>query len=336
MFIGGFTYDEKNYNNGIYRVLQNDNTYKFFYIKNNQLITKKDELRINKLKIPPIWKNVWISINPATDIQVIGTDSKERKQYIYNQTHIKDAEKEKILRLYKFIQVIPNLNKIILEHSKLNPYNKNRVISTMLQIVKQLHLRVGKEKYAKENKSYGISSLKKKHIKILNDVIYFNFKGKSNQRLHYSLYDHNIRIHLMLLIKLEGENLFKYIDENEKIRKINDTDLNQYIQKYMGKQFTIKDFRTYAANFNFIKYLLDETKKRDPLNNNNIKKNIRKAIEHTAYKLRHTKNISKKSYIINFIIDFYFHYSNYFINHKNDDVNDVLSDLINKYKHKIK
>jgi DNA topoisomerase-1 len=123
------------------------------------------------------------------------------------------------------------------EHSKLDFYNKKRVIVTMLQIVKLVHMRVGKEQYARENKSYGISSLKKSHLKIINDIIRFNFKGKSRKQLSYTLRNKNIQNHLELLLKLEGEKLFQYIDDNNKIHIMNYKDLNEYIQEFMGKDF---------------------------------------------------------------------------------------------------
>lgn len=336
---GGVSFDEKNYVNGIYRKNINSDKSKFdfeyFYIKNDKPVLKKDLERIKNLKIPPMWNSVWISIDPETHIQVVGVDTKGRKQYLYHKKHIQESEEKKFSRLYKFIKKIPKLEKIMDEHSKLNPYEKNRVISTMLKIVKLLHFRVGKEIYAKQNKSYGISSLKKKHVKIINENIIFDFLGKSKQRLHYTLNDPDIRVHLLLLQKLEGTKMFQYIDESNKIHKISDTDLNNYIRKYMGKNFTVKDFRTYGANYHFVKFLVNETKKRDPINEKLIKKNIRNAVKNTAFYLRHTKNVSKKSYIFNFIVDFYFHNPEYFIHRKNKNINKLLLELMKKFKKKI-
>jgi DNA topoisomerase-1 len=334
---GGVTFDEKNHINGIYRKnISTDKNkpyeFKYYYIKNDKIISNKDLERIKKLRIPPMWNSVWVSIDLNSHIQVVGVDTKERKQYLYHQKHIKEAEENKFLRLYKFIKNIPKLEEFMDEHSKLNPYDKNRVISTMLKIVKLLHFRVGKEIYAKQNKSYGISSLKKKHIKIVNENIIFDFLGKSKQKLHYTLNDPDIRVHMLLLKKLDGEKMFQYIDENSKVHKVTDIDLNHYIQKYMGKHFTVKDFRTYGANYHFVKFLVDETKKRDPLNEKLIKKNIRNAIKNTAFYLRHTKNVSKKSYIFNFIVDFYFHNPAYFMHRKNKNINKLLLELMRKFK----
>jgi len=329
--IGGEPYDIKNYENGIIKI---NNTY--IYVKNNKQVSNKDLKRIKKLKIPPSWTDIWISINPQSDIQALGTDLSGRKQYKYNEKYVKQSEKKKFIRLYKFVKKLPKLISTLKRHSHLNPYNKNSVISTMLQIVKELYIRVGKEKYAKENKSYGISSLKKQHIKLNGNTLILRFKGKSHQQLYYTLDNKNISNHIQQLLKLKGDKIFQYLDEFGNIHKITDTDLNQYIQHYMGSEFTVKDFRTYGANFYFIKFIINETKKRSPSNSKIIKKNIVNAIKLTAHSLRHTKNISKKSYIMTFCIDYYIHNPYFFVARKFDDPNDVLTELLKMYIKKIK
>jgi DNA topoisomerase-1 len=333
------SYDIRNYKNGIYRKKIN-NEFTYYYIKNNKLINKTDLERIKKLNIPPAWEHVWVSIDHKTPIQAIGIDNKGRKQYKYNTAHILQSEKNKFLRLYKFIKAIPKLENhlnVNLSNTKLNYYDKNTVICTMLNIIKLTHMRVGKEQYARENKSYGISSLKKSHLKINGDLIVFNFKGKSNKRLNYVINNINIKQHLSALLKLEGDKLFQFIDENtNKIKKLAYTDLNHYIQNIMGKDFSIKDFRTYASNYHFIDSLLSETKKRNPKDYTSKKKNIINSIKRTAKYLKHTENISKKSYVMSFIIDFYMNNTSYFIDNVYNNSNDILINLLKLYKTSIK
>lgn len=326
---GEQSYDEKHYNTGIIRV-PTKSGYNYFHVKNNSPVNSTEYDRIQKLKIPPAWKNVWVSGDKNSDIQVVGVDSKNRKQYRYNIKHTVRAEKKKFLRLFDFIKAIPKLDKILSSHSKLHVYNKNRVISTMLHLVKELHFRVGKEQYAKQNKSYGISSLKKNHVNVdgSDNMIKFNFKGKSNQRLHYTLRSDTIKKHIKMLLKLGGEKLFQYIDENGTIHRITDLDLNQYIQTFMGKDFTVKDFRTYAANFHFVKALLNEIKK----HSEKIKKNIINAIKDSAKHLSHTKNISKKSYIMSYGIELYSKHPEFFVSRKYDDPHNVLIYILKNYK----
>jgi len=328
------SYDIKNYKDGIFRRVIN-NKFKYFYIKNDKEVTSKDLERIKKLGIPPAWENLWVSIDPKSKIQAVGIDKKGRKQYRYHNDYIEIAEKKKFLRLYDFIKALPVLQTYIDEHSKLNIYDKFKVITTMLKIIKLTYMRVGKEQYARENKSYGISSLKKTHMNITGDIIRFNFKGKSKQRLNYVLINHDIKNHLQILEKLDGEKLFQYIDNDNKVKKITDSDINEYIQTFMGINFSVKDFRTYAANYHFINSLLNETKKRLPKNEKIKKKNILKSLKKTAKFLKHTKNISKKSYVMNFIIELYMNNPSYFISKKYDSINDVLLDLLKLYKKSI-
>lgn len=329
------SYDIENYYNGIYRK-KIDDKYKYYYTKNNVEVSATDYERIYKLIIPPSWDNVWVSNDPKTAIQVIGIDSKKRKQYKYNNEHIKKSTSTKFNRLFNFIKKIPKLEKSIKKHMKLPKYEKNKIISTMLMIVKKLYLRVGKEEYAKHNKSYGISSLEKKHIKIKNDTFYLNFKGKSNQILKYKLKDKYLTNHIIELLKLKGDKIFQYV-EDDKIKKISYVDLNKYVHKYMGPDFSVKDFRTYAANYYFIKSLIKITTENYPKNNVSIKKNIKKAVIQTAEYLHHTESISKKSYIMNFCVELYQTSPEFFVENKHLNINDIIlkilslkNDIINK------
>jgi len=326
------TFVEKNYINGITRK-QKNNHFIYYYISNNKSISKLDLERINKLRIPPAWINIWISNDPNTPIQAVGTDTKGRIQYIYSQKHIEKAEKEKFYKMFKFIRAIPKLEKAIKIHEKLGPYEKERVIASMLKIIKEVHMRVGKEIYARKHKTYGVSSLKKIHLKFIRNKIIFRFKGKAGKRLNYTIIDQNLTNHLRLLLKLEGDKLFQYIDESDKIRKVTDTDLNKYIQKYMAnKDFSAKFFRTYAANHYFVKALLNETNKRLPKNTKIIKKNILNSLKSVAFYLRHERAVSKKSYVMNFIIDMYQKTPNYFVERKQEDPDDILIDILKLYK----
>jgi DNA topoisomerase-1 len=351
-FIGGreTAYDDKmkQKKKGIYRVKYEDNNdfdkkgnpkvkFNYYYIDSNKIVSDEDQIRINSLGLAPAYNNVWISIDPKSKIQATGIDAKGRKQYRYHQKHVKDAGVEKFLRLYKFIKSIPKLDKSMLDDMNSLLYSKNRTISIVLNIIKELNMRVGKECYAKTNKSYGVSSLKKSHINIDENklIAKFNFKAKSNKQVQYTLNNHDLVKELILLMKLEGKKLFQYKTDANNINKVSDVDLNQYIQSNMGKNFSCKDFRTYAANFYFIKALLKETKNRNPVTQKIAKKNLSLAQENTAFYLRHTKSISKKSYTMDLIRDMYMNNSDYFIQNKNKQPLTILLDLLKIFKDKI-
>lgn len=339
----------KKKNKGIYResyLDQNDVDskgnpklkFKYFYKHNNQIVSKEDLERINKLGLAPAYTDVWVSDDPESKIQATGMDAKGRKQYRYHPRHIEISNENKFLRLYKFIKSMPKLDEKMEDDKKQTLYSKNRTISVMLAIVKELNIRVGKECYAQTNKSYGITSLKKSHVTLTNNdtVVKLNFKAKSNKHVSYTLKDATMVNEIKQLLNLPGEKLFQYISDNNNTLRVSDTDLNQYIQNYMGKDFTCKDFRTYAANFYFIKALLAETKKRSPKNKKIIKQNLNIAQENTAFYLRHTKSISKKSYTMSLIRDMYAENPQWFIDNKNRQPLNVLIDLLKIFKDNIK
>ena len=334
---------------GIYRVKYEDINdldknkkpkikFKYYHLADNKPVSDEEQIRINKLGLAPAYEDVWVSDDPNTKIQATGLDAKGRKQYRYTQIHVADAGTDKFLRLYKFIKVIHKLNEAIDADIKGELYSKNRTIAIMLNIVKELNIRVGKECYAKTNKSYGISSMKKSHVKIDETklIAKFNFKAKSNKQVQYTLSNKEIVKELINLMNLEGEKMFQYKTPSNDILKVSDVDLNQYIQSNIGKEFSCKDFRTYAANFYFVKALIKETRYRNPTDQKTAKKNLSLAQENTAYYLRHTKSISKKSYTMDLIRDTYMSNPDYFIQNKNKQPLTVLIELLKMFKEKIK
>jgi DNA topoisomerase-1 len=316
--------------------------FKYYYLKNNVEVTEPAELeRINKLNLAPAYTDVWVSEDPSTKIQATGLDAKGRKQYRYHKVHVDKSTDEKFVRLYKFIKNIPKLDDQMAQDQILPMYAKNKTIALMLSLVKELNMRVGKECYAQTNKSYGITSLKKTHVTIIdNNTAKFNFKAKSNKLASYTVKSPEIIAELNQLLELPGEKIFQYINNSGNILRVTDVDLNQYIQDTMGPDFTCKDFRTYAANFYFMKALLSETRKRNPKDTKTIKKNLNLAQENTAFYLRHTKSISKKSYTMELIRKMYEEQPEWFVENKNRQPLNVLIDILKvhiddvKSKHK--
>ena len=173
-------------------------------------------------------------------------------------------------------------------------------------------------------------------IRDSNLIAKFNFKAKSNKQVQYTLTNKEIVKELIELMNLEGEKMFQYKTPSNDIVKVSDVDLNQYIQSTIGKEFSCKDFRTYAANYYFVKALIKETRNRNPTNQKIAKKNLSLAQENTAYYLRHTKSISKKSYTMDLIRDTYMTNPDYFIQNKNKQPLTVLIELLKMFKEKIK
>ena len=241
-----------------------------------------EEQRVKKLRIPPNWKDVKISKIFSDKIQVIGTDSKGRKQYIYHPLWVSLSTENKYskmnsLNFNKFI-------KIINKKSKEDILSKDYVISNMLIIMKDLNIRVGNEIYLKENNSIGLCTMQKKNLK----DNHFIFKGKKGI-LHNKILSNKHINFINKLILIPGKSIFKY-SENNQYYKILSTDLNQYLKKYINENMTCKDIRTYSANQIFIKKYKQLLKNEDPKAQIN-------AIKYTANEMGNTPKVCKDSYI---------------------------------------
>lgn len=261
----------------------------------------------SSLRIPPNWKDVKINKNKNAKVLAIGTDEKGRKQYIYNEKHIKRAHNKKYKKLRDFLDVYPILERKI-KRDLANPsFNKDKVIAILLYLEKKTFIRAGNEKYVDENNSYGISSLRKKHVQFKDGCLYLNFKAKSNKQAEYCVKDKKLIRYLKQLIKMEGKYLFQYRDENNKTYHLTTAQVNKYIKDTIGNEYSIKIFRTLAANILFVQFAVKEVCKSSSSNNEkeitakkielNNKKMASECVKKTAEKLKHTTGISKKSYI---------------------------------------
>lgn len=332
---------ERRAKRGFYRkefIVDGKPVFRYYRLKDDSEVKGAELERVHKLGLAPAYKDVWVSDDPDSRIQGTGIDSKGRKQYRYHPDHVQSASVNKFLRLYKFIKAIPKLDAQMAKHAALPISDKNKVMALMLTLVKELNLRVGKEKYAKENKSYGVTSLKKSHVKVeSDDTTKLGFKAKSGKHVQYTLKSAAVAHDLQQLLATPGtDKLFVYTSATGNTVRVSDTDLNQYIQQHMGAGFTVKDFRTYAANFFFVKALLKETRARDPGTPKQIKANLQKAQESTAFYLRHTRAISKKSYTMDLIREMYTSDPGYFVRSKSKAPLSVLLDILKVFKDRMR
>jgi DNA topoisomerase-1 len=249
---------------------------------------------LNNLRIPPSWVNVKYYKN--SHIKATGINSKGKKQYILDQDYIINQKKEKFNRMKLFINKIHNFTKKI--NNITLSLDKENITNLLFNLLLDTHIRVGNEIYSSSNKTYGLTTLRKRHFILKNEKYYFKFTGKSNIK-------HCIPVpekYYKILIKLKNNtnntnntnNLFYYY-ENSRYYNITSDILNHYLKINMGQEFTCKDFRTYSANFLFVDYFLK---------NINEVNDIPLAIKESANLLGHSKSISKKSYINNSIINF--------------------------------
>ena len=338
------SFDEKNYDKGILRKCLNpdvdnikDMKFKYVFTKDNKEVKDTKTLeRISELKIPYTWGYVWISNDPKTPIQVIGHDRKGKKQYLYNKAHRKVLVEHKFGNLNLLVKLIHKLNDLIIKakkESKGNPYDKHYILSTIIKIILLTGMRAGKEFYARTSETYGVTSLRCKHIHIKNDYVVFKFKGKSNIIHEHKITDKEIVEHIKELKKLcknENDKIFNYM-KNGEVKKIDEFTLNNYLHKYLHPKIVIKDLRTYLVNFILIQNLLEIIKKQrvnKDTKEKELKKIIRTAIKKTAEYIQHTVSVSKKNYVDPRIIKKFLINPEYFNKNINNKPSDILVDII--------
>ena len=268
----------------------------FRYVSQNGRLTKADLERIEKLKIPPAWVDV--AINPAAKgrVQAVGRDAAGRWQYLYHEDHTRIQELRKFQRLTKFALALPKMRATIRRHLRQPGLGRERVLACVLRILSTCYMRPGSEVYASENGSYGIATLRRKHVTVKGDLIEFDFPGKSGVRQQRQLRDRRVARVIRAMLKLPGFNVFKFENENGQLVPVTRQHINDYIKEAMGESFSAKDFRTWAGTLVCACALAREINDM-PASATGIKKRIVAAIKETAEVLGNTPAVCRSSYI---------------------------------------
>lgn len=278
----------------------------FTYKDKNGKTIKDKKIRdwINSLVIPPAWTEVEIEENRKADLLVTGRDDKDRKQYIYHPDYIEKQNAKKFDRIVDFADQLEHMRRVTGQHLRKRKLNREKVLATMLRLLETAFFRPGSETYSKENSTYGLTTLRHKHLTIDGDEIIFKYNGKSNQEQEKHIIDKKLAQIVQKIDDMPGYEVFKYLDENNNIVDVKSEDLNDYIREVMGEEFSAKDFRTWAGTM-IAAIALDElgvvSKKEQKL----LDKNIKEAINRVSEKLGNTPSVAKSSYIDPRVIDEY-------------------------------
>jgi DNA topoisomerase I len=250
--------------------------------------------RINALAIPPAWTNVWICPLENGHLQATGCDDRKRKQYRYHRRWREVRDETKFNRMLLFARALPKIRRQVRNDLKLPGLSRRKVLATIVRLLEVSLIRVGNDEYARENCSYGLTTMRDHHAKVNGAVVQFRFRGKSSKY-------HTIGIRDPLLAKvvkkcqeLPGQEIFQYIDQEGQKQDVKSEDVNEYIREISGQEFTAKDFRTWAGTV-LAAMALQEFEKFD--NKAQAKKNLVKAIEAVAEKLGNTPAVCKKCYV---------------------------------------
>lgn len=212
------------------------------------LITDKDELAyLKSLCIPPAWKQVRIARSKRAKILATGTDASGRVQYIYHPAYRARQEAAKFVRTARFAKALPAMRATVQKDLRRRGLDYRKVMATIVRIMDRTYMRVGNDLYAKENNSYGLTTLRSKHTDVQGNTITFEFVGKSGQRHVRRVTDRSLARIVRQLDELPGYEVFKYYDPQGNLRDVKSADVNAYIKETMGDTFSAKDFRTWAG-----------------------------------------------------------------------------------------
>ena len=250
--------------------------------------------RIRSLAIPPAYTDVWICPRASGHIQATGRDAKGRKQYRYHPAFREVRESTKYEHMLEFARGLPAIRKTIDEHMSLRGLPREKVLATVVHLLENTLIRVGNSDYVKQNKSYGLTTLRDPHVKVEGAELRFQFKGKSGKTWKLQVKDRRIARIVKACQDLPGQDLFQYIDDDGEQLSITSADVNAYLKEITGREITAKDFRTWAGTV-LAALALSEFEEFD--NQAKAKKNIREAIEKVASRLGNTPSICRKCYV---------------------------------------
>lgn len=221
--------------------------FRYYDARGNRITDPAKLARIEALVIPPAWRDVWISPRPTAPLQATGVDKAGRRQYLYHPEYRAQQEQAKYDKLIQFAERLPHLRQTMGEHMTLDPLDQDRVAAIAVRLLNLTWFRVGSERYVRESNTYGVTTLTKRHVSVRGKRVSFRFRTKHGFKVRTALVDMEIAASVKDLLKLRGgRQLLRYEDEGE-LHNLTGRKLNDYIQRYMGEEFTAKDFRTWGG-----------------------------------------------------------------------------------------
>ena len=258
--------------------------------------------RIRSLGIPPAWKNVWICPHEGGHIQATGLDARGRKQYRYHPHWRAARDATKFHRTIAFGKALPQIRRKTEAHLRLRGLPREKVLALIVQLLEKTLIRVGNEEYARENRSYGLTTMLDNHVTFHRGVVKFEFRGKSGVDHSILLRDARLAKIIKSCQELPQQELFAYLDPEGNEVDVKSNDVNDYLREISGQHFTAKDFRTWNATVLAAK-ALQEIRRFD--SKAQAKKNVIRAVEEVAKRLGNTRSVCRKSYIHPAVIEAY-------------------------------
>jgi DNA topoisomerase-1 len=285
-----------------YRRRTKGNKFEYLDTEEQPIRDKQRLLRIKRLAIPPAWTDVWICPSPNGHIQATGRDARRRKQYRYHDRWREMRDENKFERLADFAKALPKIRRRVDHDLKLPGLPREKVLATVVRLLERTFMRVGNDEYARENKSFGLTTIKDRHVTLRGAHLRFRFRGKSGRQHDVDIRDRQVAKIISRLQDLPGQELFQYIDDDGEVHDVRSQDVNDYLRDITNDNFTAKDFRTWAGTL--LSALALNTQDGFETNKQ-AKVNVKDAIAAVAQLLGNTPAICRKCYVHPAVIEAY-------------------------------
>lgn len=274
-----------------------------YFGPNGQQVTNEQRLRrIASLVIPPAWTDVWICPHGNGHLQVTARDAKGRKQYRYHARYRAIRDETKFDRMLEFSRVLPLARRHVEAHLRLRGLPREKVLATVVWLLEKTLIRVGNTEYARDNETYGLTTLQDRHAEVRGSTIRFTFRGKSGREHNVAITDRRLARIVQRCQTLPGEELFRYLDEDGAHQSVDSGDINEYLKDITGANITAKDFRTWAGTM----LAAEALRELGPVRLVKEKKaNIANAVDRVAERLGNTRAVCLRYYIHPVVIEAY-------------------------------
>lgn len=258
--------------------------------------------RIRRLAIPPAWTDVWINPRPDGHLQCTGRDDRGRKQYLYHPEWNAARDRAKFERLAAFGEALPAIRRQVEQHLRLPEMPRQKVLATIVRLLETTSLRIGNAEYQASNGTFGLTTLRRRHVDITTSEIRFHFIGKGGREIDVTVNDERLAELVRQCDEVRGWEVFRYVDEDGKPRTVDSGDVNDYIRDAMGAPFTAKDFRTWGASARALELLLESTGGDD---DGDLDARILEVIDQVAELLHNTRAVCRDSYVHPLLLETY-------------------------------
>ncbi len=276
--------------------------FRYFTAEGRRLTSADDLGRIRSLVIPPAWEEVWICPDARGHLQATGRDARGRKQYRYHPKWREIRDETKYDRMIGFAQALPQIRQRTHRDLKKAGVPREKVLSVIVQLLEKTLIRVGNDEYAKQNRSFGLTTLRDGHVEVRGGRLRFTFRGKSGIEHDIDLDDRRLAKIVRACRDIPGYELFQFYDEQGKRQAVGSADVNAYLKELSGEDYTSKDFRTWAGTVHAAQLLREQVAFKSATE---AKRHVLRAVESVAKRLGNTKAVSRKCYIHPAIFDSY-------------------------------